>query len=364
MKGVRFIFIAICLVAMLPACAETEQPVKGKILIDVVSTQTKSAEITTKKLEDAGQFVMDAWLDDDYYDRITDPAHPVLVEGRRHHIISNGTGNVSYSSLNGWNLVTEYDWVSDLNTRFWCYAPVSTKGDREVSDPAAPAADDLNFTYSMSEPGTTVSGKHIDADNCDDIIFAYVKQQFTGSNDKISILFLHAMSQIEFCISTDDQTFDKTLKLKSISLSNVYKSGSCTFSGPGRSFSWSYLPAGSPETATFVQDYDISFYPEEPEPEDGWISGSYSSDGKTYNPFSSTNNFFFIPQDNSTKNVQIQAVFDDNGTIITTDPVTINDIWEPGYYYKYKLKATTVGRYIQFTVSLIDWINFDDKLII
>lgn len=392
-----FCLVNVALIAIsFQACSKDARISVGRsISVRVDTESTRSAVITTKTLEEAGEFVMDAWLDADYYTDSNDPSGTTV--DIPHHVNSGGTANVNYIS-DEWQLKNGECWVADLNTRFWCHAPASVNGTLSIDDPYNPhrtgeaktvdhGADDdaettvgkivkQDFSYTMPAGGQTDgSGNHIDADNSDDIIFAYARQRYNGTNDYVNLHFYHAMSEIIFCVSTDDGTFDKTLELTSIKLENIYTKGNCSFNGPETHVSGTdpedyFTWTGISTPGVYTQTYNASFYPDVPEEEDGWVEGKYNK-GTAGSPdwkklYSTTNNFFFIPQDNRATGkgaVVMTATFNDNGTSVQRT-VTLTDLWKPGYYYKYKIKATTIGRYITLSVSLVEWKNFDDKMIV
>ena len=52
--------------------------------------------------------------------------------------------------------------------------------------------------------------------------------------------------------------------------------------------------------------------------------------------------------------------------VVKTVPITDEDgdTWLGDYYYTYKIKATTVGRDIDFSVSLVGWTNRKEEIFI
>lgn len=311
-------------------------------------TSTKSSATTTADLERSGRFGIASYVDDAYYD-----------SNLKQNISAGKYFDDEASRSRGkWSLSHEHYWVSDVNSRFWCHYPLSVNGTRNISEPSSPY-DHLSFTYSMATPSETAG-----ADKSDDLIFAYSSKKYTGHNgEDVDIKFHHALSMIQFCVSTDDATFDTHLKIKNIKFTNINSGGSCIFTGDGNgSGSFAWTPNGV--LRDFGQNYGADF---SGTTVDGWTKGLYHDD--PVNLYTAENAFFFIPQ-NLNASVKMVITFDDGTNEIprTADVYLPGDArshqWEADYYYRYKIKATTIGRDISFSLELMNWSDRSEHVFI
>lgn len=304
---------------------------------------TKSSVTTTAVLESSSPFVISAYVDDDYKDHVNNVNYSKgeYFKGK----------DVTYSA-GFWGIADEPKWVANVNTRFWCHHPKVVNGTRNISDPSAPSYDNLAFSYSMpSQNGTS------DADNCDDILFAYSSKKYTStSGPSVDITFHHALSMIRFCVSPDDGSFDTNLKIKNITISNIYSQGQCGFTGDGLgsgSFSWT----SQSDKRTFGQNYN-SIFSGATVP--GWSKGSYTKEHVDYTLFTCDNAFFFVPQ-TTPSDAKITVTFvitnDDNAEVTRT--VDFNgENWLADHYYTYHISAKSISSdKITFSVTINDWIE-------
>ena len=346
---------------LLASCEKTGTGGSKTIQVTVSSDYiTKSTDLTTNGLEKLGEFVLDAWLDDEYIDYVNDPGKTITD---RHYINSGGAANVSYSAGKKWSLKTASNWIGSDQTRFWCYAPAGATG-LSITSTDLCKKEKLDFTYSLPAPATG-SSTGTDADNQEDLVFAYnTKTYIKGkSSEEVDLTFHHALSKINFMVSPDDGTFDTTLKIKQISIVGIASSGNCTFTGPNTltdpqttAFAWS----GHGEKKTYRQNYEASFT----STPSGWSAGTYTNDTGTYSTLRCDNAFFVIPQ-TLTDAAKVRIIFDDNGRTTAELEADLHNIeWEADKYYTYKITATTIDRYINFGVTLQDWSDKDDKILI
>lgn len=338
---------------------------KGTIGVRVSASETKSEVITTHGLEVLGGFVLSAYVDDEYYDYSVNPSRKEGDAGVYLQPSDNNTANVHFHT-GQWTIDNNKNWVADVNTRFYCHAPAEmthaaggTGGVRSNIVHrwnSADHEDETSFSYAMPQAGqfNPISGDLIDAENCTDLLFAYADRYYDGHEDYVDMFFRHALSRITFCVSPDDGSFDKTLSIKSIALKSIPKSGNCVFAGKSGSFTWS----GLGEAADYAQSYNASFKSLPA----GWSKGTFTRDSENYTIYTANNSFFCIPH--SLSGAQMSIVFIDNGEEITRTVTLPADTWEAGKYYKYKIAATVLGRTIKVDVTLDEWINYDDKLII
>ena len=367
MKNSRYILLlAMAICAM--SCSKETGPagsMKGSIIQVRKLGVTKSSAITTESLRESAGFTMEAYVQA-YTDFRVEPHvnYDPWNSAQKYYFRTD----VEFSSTQ-WRLLTEQNWVANVPTSFWCYAPMTVNGTRALNYPASVNARTRTFTYEMphgtvEDMGTPEESDDVykDADAADDIIFAYKEQTFNGTNEFVDLKFYHALAQLCFCVSPDDSKFDKRLTIKSIEIRNIPVSGTCTINGEGDMddmFTWSAL--GSADGS--VRQTFGSTFTSAPKK---WEVGSYTSGVNKYTLYTSTNNFFIIPHQmngNEHGGTHLRIVFIDNGVEYTVDKA-INELLKPGYYYKYKIDATVIGRTIDLGVSLVDWEEFDDKLIL
>ena len=412
----KIVIIMLSVMVILVSCTKIDVDYDYDTTIKLqVNTEgsTKGTVTTTDVLKASGAFSMMAYLSDKYVKRL-DPSYPKSPFDRgdgtavgtgeepfkfgdddgKYFDDDAENGNVTLSK-DGWGISGNPKWVSGVDTYFWAWHPVTIPDDRRVisdpeddettvfpedpkdpDSPRSPKTGKLSFSYTTPTPdGAT------DADRAEDLLFAYSKKRFvekkdlTDSDKTINITFHHALSQVRFCVSTDDGTFDESLKIKSISISNLATSGNAYFTDSGNAENNQYaydtshgsydkfVWTGQAGTATFGQTYNADF---STSTVSGWTKGSYTKDTHTYNLYTCENVFFMIPQTVTSSN-KITVVFDYEGEDITKT-IDIADstgnIWLGDYYYTYKIKATTLGRDIDFSVSLVGWSNRKEEIFI
>lgn len=356
------------------------KPSSGKaIRVNVSAVNTRSLSVTTSNLKSTGRFVLDAFVANDY--DVEDEEGNVTTVSAGQYITSNGQYNVLYSSTShetgregaeptdGWYIYDDkgyeaYDWLVGNPTRFWCRYPA----DAEVSTPAKGRrnitledGESMKFEYTM--PVASSSKPYNDASNQKDLLFAYAERTYTGGSNEIDINFNHALSKVCFCVSPNDGTFDPTLTVVDISISGMPGYGFCVVNGKGQiskdpecsnpMFTWS-RQAGS---VTYRQTYNTSFSGNGVP--DGW---SDIDKAQPFKKYTCENSFMMIPH--SLDNAKLGITFGNTGTDsdITVQVNLPKDTWYPGFYYCYKISATTIGRTINVGISLVEWDNYDDKL--
>lgn len=365
------------------SCQKKDFPGRNATIRVVVTTADTKGTVTTNSiLEASGAFSMESYVEDDYKDYSTSPA--TEYEGGKQ--INCGTGGNVYLNSGEWKINGDPCWIADTYTHFWAWHPVavaerstptpSLKADPNDDDPEYPYTGELTFSYTVPTP----DGES-DADRATDLLFAYSKKRFNGDDDLVNITFHHALAQVRFCASTNDGTFDKSLQIKSISISNLKTSGRASFTDSGNAerndmaynptagsydkFVWS----GQSGSATFGQIYDADL---STSTVTGWTKGSYTRGSDTYNLYTCENVFFMIPQTvvkgatDATSNM-MTVVFDYKGDeTVKSVPIagTEGVEWLGDHYYTYKIKATTVGRDIDMSVSLVGWSNRKEEIFI
>lgn len=269
---------------------------------------------------------------------------------------------------------------------FFAYAPVSVNGDREIKKDTT-GTNSINADYPFTYAAKATSGV-VDASDCDDIVFAFTPHVATfgtdpsqsdygktvsGSTDIFDLTFYHALAQIRFCVSTDDDTYDPNIKLCYVKLGGVETSGSfsglvsngkCTFKmtsslDPSDYFTWS--AATTPAYAYYLQEFGtsgVSFASGTPA---GWTLGSYGTSPDVHDLYICTGDtFFVIPQTLSNCAVEV-GIKEGTGDVQIMKghlPGTVSgstDVsWEAGKYYTYKIKA---GKEFSFELLSSEWID-------
>ena len=321
--------------------------------------ETRSLPISTTGINSITKygFVMEAYADSAYHDNKTD----IDYDAGKYF-----TETVTYSSSEGWSISNDPVWLNGVNLRFFCWSPLDSglKGSRSITN-ASVKSDTLRFSYTANSGYTS--------ETTEDLIFSYnaqtVKYDESGSktsgDEKVSIEFSHALSQIRFCLSTDDGTYDKSLKLVSVKFKSEPVGGNCIFKGTGTvaantMFTWT--PSSS--TADFTQTFNAEFgkldaSSSEIVPTD-WVKGSYSKNSTTYNLYTCTGDvMFLVPQKNFTDK-EIEVTFQKG----TATPVTLtaslpDDTWVAGKYYTYKIKALKT---LSLTLLASDWVKAGEDL--
>lgn len=396
--------LAMVSVALSVSCSKIERHNRNSINVRVTAADTKGTVTTTDGLKASGAFSMMAYLSDDYVMREEpgNPRSPYYMNGDEPALFgeedglyfpispASADGNVTLSG-SSWSISGDPKWVADVDTYFWAWHPVTAPGRSNITpvratsayptDPEAPRhpyTGELTFSYVTPTPAAGQG----DADAAVDLLFAYSMKKYvekpnmTDSDKSINITFHHALSQVRFCVSTDDGTFDKSLKIKSISISNLKTSGNATFSDSGNAENnkYAYAPAnGSYDkfewkdqsgSKTFTQTYDADF---STSTVTGWTKGSYTKDSHSYTLYTCENVFFMIPQAVTEAGNSMTVKFDYKGAeIVKTVPITDSDgdTWLGDHYYTYKINATTLGRDIDLSVSLVGWSNRKEEIFI
>ena len=382
--------LAVC-IAMTSGCERMERSSSSNNPIHVsVNTahHTKSAAVTKTSLESAGKFVLDVIADESYGEFDSDGNLVGSMHAAGPYITSGGKANVLYSSAEnsytpttrddadkteGWYIYDTdyevYNWINGAKLRFWARYPQDSdlKGSLSLTVPGVNKSTE-DFTYNLP---THVAGS--DATNQDDILFAYAERtkQKKDTNDDIDITFYHPLSEICFCVSPDDETFDVNLQIKRIEITNVPKGGSCTFD-PSGTIAGKTMFTWTPSTTleSYSQDYNASF---DTAPA-GWDGTEYDTVNH-WHVYTCQNAFMMIPTElshASGKETTLKITFYDTATSSdvvreinicgsgTTDDPYIT--WHPGHFYIYKIVATKIGRSIDVYVVLTDWTDRESKI--
>ncbi|MCQ2168521.1 MAG: fimbrillin family protein [Bacteroidales bacterium] len=377
----------------------------GIIHVRVDAEGTKASVITQDGLKtNPGKFIMEAYVDRDVYD-----------DGKRHTPVGNAyfgpttthPENVIYNSASSesskWEL-RQWDksgnpqlcyWVSSEGTMSFWSRVKSQNGLNDItidtgnsalytSSPNADPSKGVKMVFDYSLPTPTLEA---DATNQEDLIFAYwqdvLVNRAANEDDEpdypekqdVWVHFYHSLSQIRFAFRTDDDSFVKGIKIKSIALGDVASGGTCTFWGNlamqqfttydkratdehrdvASLFSWTDLK----DKKTYSQDYGItvkSTYSTETEYA-GWEKVGYpKGETPTYYLYTCRNVFMMIPQTLSSPSSVRLTVVDETKPAGQQEQefiAFINDTWEAGKYYTYKLNYK--NDQILFTATLVDW---------
>ncbi len=159
------------------------------IKVKVTTDDTKGTVTTTAGLVSSGSFVMDAYIAEEYVDKITDPANPETHDPCK-YIDSGGNANV-VQNAGAWTINGNPNWVAYTPTRFWAWHPATlAAGTRTITGPTKDGssvdfgAEKFVFTYATP----AVNGTS-DATNATDLIFAcnkktYDKDKTDGRNHR------------------------------------------------------------------------------------------------------------------------------------------------------------------------------------
>ena len=327
------------------------------IRVRMKSVESKSAPITTESIS---EFQLIAIADGPYHDNEQNHPAGFYFEER-----------VSRSGIN-WGMDNDHFWLNQVSLHFWSYSPTSSnlntaaKGLLQVQRPSA-GDSSLGFSYSLP---THVEGA--DADVQKDIVFACNSESrtFGGSgvtghtssntayirnDNEVDIVFHHALSEVCFSVSPTDGSFDtEGLQIVDIAISDIAGNGECSFSLPNN-FAWTWGESDKVYSQTVNATFDTC--------PDGWTQSIFNDDQTLY---TFDNAFFMIPQELT--NAVLSVTFKRNGE----DPrvikdVLLNDIWEPGKYYKYKIGATRVGLVdinLSVTLSIHAWEEIGNSTIL
>lgn len=320
------------------------------IRVNVKTADTKATSITTSGINAAGKsFGMIAVADTEWKDNVT---NVTTAEG------TYFTDEVEYNTSTGWEFANSHDWLNGVSLHFWSYFPYSVTG-RTIDSPEA-GKDFITFSYSP-----TIYTAGTDADNQVDLVFAGNKEittfddlgavtdhessntAYTRDDNQLDIVFYHALSKINFVVSPDDETFDTSLKIKTIKISNVYNNGDCKFTLPS-TFEWSNLTYPTYYSQDYGGTSGVSFV----SCPSNWTSGTFGTSPNVYTKYTCDNAFFIIPQ--SVESSSIDVTFVDASSNEITKTVALDDIWRAGYYYSYKIKAKITSD-IKLSLELLDW---------
>lgn len=366
MKNIqKLCLVFLCLLAA-ASCGKIgiSSPGTHAIRCRVVVNDTKSVPITTDGANSTTSitstgFKLLGYADEDYYSN--DPKDNLGSETNPKPAGKYFESSVTHSS--GWSVSGSPEWLNGVNIQFFGYAPMSPSGSFSITRSDTDTSDELSFSYTAPIPATN--------SNSQDIVFSYASKTVTyddkgnigtGLDENIDLEFYHALSQIRFCVSTDDDTFSDELRLISIVLKGAKKSdgtypglvtsGTCVFDGGDSDFDWTMGSTMSNYTQAFGTG-GADFSSSTPT---GWTKGTYTKNSTTYNLYTCTGDVLFvIPQDHTNCAVDVTVQKGATGTPTTlTAKLPDTSSWVAGMYYTYKIKMTK-----SLTLTLLngDWIG-------
>lgn len=281
---------------------------------------TKGAVTTTGSINSDGEeFKIDAYLSAD----IASMTDAEVSDKNNFHFIDGKTVICDGSEWN-WNGIDAPLWRNKVATTFWSYYPVEVAG-RTLTLPADLAGNDdqakLSFTYSL--PASCTGTPYIDAQNQQDLLFAYNNKTYTGEDNTVNIHFYHALAAIRF-----DVTEIAGVKIESIEIQGIKSSGKCDVTAPLaiNKFIWT----NQSDVRSFKQDFDID------------TDFTLNSKNRNTQPDGSEKVFFMIPQ-TLTSAAELVVTFTRDGS---SEPVTRSIFisedsqthqWEAGKYYTYAI---------------------------
>lgn len=279
------------------------------------SDVTKGAVVTTSSLNQSGKtFSLEAFLESSGRGGNWDSAQD---RDDLHYI----KGAPFTCGAEGWTSEGA-TWRNGVKTHFWAYTPstlASGHGSLTRTWASAKAADTelpkASISYTMASPGTDSQ----DATRMDDIVFAYNTGKYSGSGsaDKVSLAFSHALACVYFNISG---VTVPGVTVKDVSLVNVYSSASCDLTGSSSGISYAWKSQSTPQT--YVQKIVASDY----------VDGVQQ--------LSASSVFQVIPQTlGSGAALAITLVSADGNEKHIQK--TISDTWQAGHYYAYKISYTS-----------------------
>lgn len=325
------------LVLAVSACNGLETTTPGRIGVNVDVDGTK-ALIDNASIKTEG-FTSAVYAEQKWHDNTIADGEPGSLSNENLPGLYF-TENASYNTTtHEWSFTSDRMWLNEVPMTFWSWnrtasfsvVPAYTVGSGKLSfgySVSAPEADnDLVLAYN-SETRAFKDDGSIDAANCSG----------TSTNSTINIHFYHAVSEVNFMICTDtaEGSFDPSLVIKNIGLTNVVSEGTCVFTGSTHSFLW------TPGLA--AADYSRNFGPQTGT---GSTWTDRTIDSKSYRKTGGS--FFVIPQTLGTDAKIVITLSDDS----TREASVAGQLLEPGKYYTYKLEAH--AKSIDFTAKLIDW---------
>ncbi len=199
-------------------------------------------------------------------------------------------------------------WPGSESLDFYAYAPY----DNAVADMSC-SGNKIEFSYTV--PRST-DGKD-DGKAQPDLMFAYTSCNVKTASGRVSLAFHHALAAIRFeAYKTTNGT------IESISIKNVYGSGTCTYDNSNATDHFAWVPTG--ERGDFGQDFNV-------EVKDGQTERQEITDK---NPETT---FMMIPQNLEGAVVEVVFTAKDGQKHTLQAPFKADSKWEAGKIYTYTI---------------------------
>jgi hypothetical protein len=216
-------------------------------------TKANTVEGTELKLEVGGHSIGMSFAEEPNtkaaeLDNSTNPISKIYVTAIEHdrHRYYFKDSNVDITAGTG---LSDHFWPSQ-NLSFFAYTS-SKEGTTPVPDFRIESSQYKgSFSYSLPSP---TSSPRKDASAQPDIIFAITPDQSVKNSPTVSLMFHHALSALIFKTGK----MPDNVHLNSITISDVYSSGSCTMTATGDKdliFTWSY--AGKEQNGSYTEVLD------------------------------------------------------------------------------------------------------------
>lgn len=247
---------------------------------------------------------------------------------------------LNYESNHRWKTPVTYYWPTNTgNLDFWAWAPQTLptgKGTRDdIKGKINNSSKTVSFNYTMQAPDAT---NKKDAENQQDLIFAYSSTKMTDHAGCVPLQFKHALAAIRFKIANTG-----VYTIQSVSMSGIAPKGNCTYApnavSPNPMFNWSL--DGSVSRVTFVQTFtekNVSKIE----------SATFTELGKE------ETTFLIIPQTLDGSSQKLTLNYREESTNLSIEASIPAITWEAGKLYTYTI--TMPSDHCILEVEVEDWI--------
>ncbi len=215
-----------------------------------------------------------------------------------------------------------YYWPKTGSLDFWAWAPREIDADkydvkRTFTSSGVISSGTIPFTYDLGAGGGTN-----DALREPDIVFSRISSATQASKPVVDYEFWHALTGVEFKVSSASLG-----KLKSISLVDVARSGSCVYNPSLENpFAWTLGEVSATYTQTFGDTQGMSVSTDESNP----TLVTPDADGTA---------FMMLPQQITGNKQKVTIVFNQDGTDMTFTGNIPANTWAAGKTYIYRLRV-------------------------
>lgn len=349
------------------SCSKQEGRRYGRAINPVPHvSRTKAAEITSDNISSFRMYA------------VAGASSKAATEGSRYvngAIVKKESASWTTYDASG-STPEEYMWINDSPLHFWFYAPIDVEGWNELDITAMSnydSRDKVSFSF-WSTDDTEIQRDLVFAYNGERRVFDdegvnivsgsstnpdYGTERSDVADNTVDVHFYHALSRVNFAISTDDGTFNTEIGIRGIEIVNIADTGECEFTGSEGADGFLWTP-GTADATCLMPVSNLSFTGDAPY--GGWTErgGGYirKEDGNHYNLFTTSDYFFLIPQNLAGGKAKIRITFIKDGLNIVKS-TDINDEFEAGKYYIYKICAKVLNNSIYFNCirSVEDWVD-------